>query len=442
MITIITNTSRFSLLIFLALYTLIAFLGLRSGTKPKRRRRYYFYQNFLTFLFLADANIVLFANTENFQYLLSLLMECILVLAIQIAYSQIYPDFEPSLINFMTIFLSIGLVIQSRLSVDRFMHQYLIAIAGLIISLIVPTVVLKIKDLSRYQYLYAAVGITLLLIVFLIGSREYGAKLSISLGSISFQPTEFVKLLYVLFLASAFSKLEQKASFKLFFLTIILAGIHLLILVGSRDLGAVAILFIIFVSMFYVWTGNVLILFSGFGAVAVGVVLLSTVFSHVSERLMAWLDPLAYVEDQGYQLSQSLFAISGGGWFGSGLTQGMPEKIPVVAKDFIFAAICEEFGVLFAICLLLLCVACFLMMMNVGMKSRRVFHKLLAVGLGTIYGVQLLLSVGGVIRFIPSTGVTFPFISYGGSSLIATMILFALLEGIHLKEGELRDAEK
>lgn len=157
---------------------------------------------------------------------------------------------------------------------------------------------------------------------------------------------------------------------------------------------------------------------------------------------MAWLHPLKYVEDQGYQVSQSLFAIAGGSWFGSGLLQGMPEKIPVVAKDFVFAAISEELGALFAICLLFLCISCFIMMMNVAMKVRRPFFKLTAVGLGTAYGFQLLLSVGGVIRFIPSTGVTFPLISYGGSSLISSMILFSIIEGIYLVEGEDRRSEE
>lgn len=123
---------------------------------------------------------------------------------------------------------------------------------------------------------------------------------------------------------------------------------------------------------------------------------------------VAWKNPLGVIDKEGYQICQSLFAIGTGGWFGMGLYQGMPDKIPVVEQDFVFAAISEELGGVFALCLLLVCVSCYLMFLNIAMQIRDQFYKLIALGLGTVYGFQVFLTIGGVTKFIPSTGVTLP----------------------------------
>ena len=155
-------------------------------------------------------------------------------------------------------------------------------------------------------------------------------------------------------------------------------------------------------------------------------------FHHVRVRVVAWQDPLAVFANEGNQVANSLFAIGTGGWFGMGLNQGMPYKIPEVKQDFIFSAVAEELGGIFAICLILVCVSCFLMFLNIAMQIRDSFYKLVALGLGTIYGFQIFLSIGGDIKFIPSTGVTLPLVSYGGSSLLSTLIIFAIIQGLYL----------
>ena len=155
--------------------------------------------------------------------------------------------------------------------------------------------------------------------------------------------------------------------------------------------------------------------------------------------MIAWKDPLRVIDDQGYQISQSLFAIGSGGWFGVGLGQGMPDKIPVVKTDFVFSAIAEEFGVVFAICIIFICISCFLMFFNISMQVKDIFYKLIALGIGTLYGTQVFLALGGVTKFIPSPGVTLPLVSYGGSSLLSTIILFAIIQGLYVMqvdEGE------
>ena len=162
-------------------------------------------------------------------------------------------------------------------------------------------------------------------------------------------------------------------------------------------------------------------------------------FTHVKIRILAWTNPWTYIDNQGYQITQSLFAIGSGSWFGMGLYQGVPDDIPYVEEDFIFSSICEEFGTLFGMCLLLVILSCFLMMIKIALKCKTPFYRYAAFGFGIVYIFQIFLTVGGGIRFIPITGVTLPLVSYGGSSMVTTMIMFFVLQGIYMvavKEGD------
>ena len=153
-------------------------------------------------------------------------------------------------------------------------------------------------------------------------------------------------------------------------------------------------------------------------------------FGHVRQRVSAWKDPMAVYQNEGYQIVQSLFAIGTGGWFGMGLYQGSPESIPVVKNDFIFSAICEELGGIFAICLILVCMSFFLMIVNIALRIINPFYKLIALGLGVEYAFQVFLTIGGATKFIPMTGVTLPLVSYGGSSLLTNLMMIGLLLNI------------
>ena len=211
----------------------------------------------------------------------------------------------------------------------------------------------------------------------------------------------------------------------------------MLVLVLSKDLGSALIFFVTYLLMLFVATGNWLYLGLGAGSGAAAAVIAYNLFSHVRTRVEAWLDPWSDISGKGYQISQSLFAIGTGGWFGMGLYQGMPSKIPVVEKDFVFSAISEEMGGIYAICLILICLGCFMQFMMIAAKMQAVFYKLIAFGLGTTYIVQVFLTIGGVTKFIPSTGVTLPFVSYGGSSILSTFIVFNVVQGLYiLKRNE------
>ena len=283
------------------------------------------------------------------------------------------------------------------------------------------------------------VGIGALLVVAVAGQTSYGAKLSLSIGGISIQPSEFVKILFVLFIASM---LYKKQDFHQVMITSVISAFFVLALVASKDLGGALLYFFTYLVMVYVATRKFTYFGAGILAMSLAAVIGYKIFSHVQTRVLAWSDPLRVIDNEGYQICQSLFAIGTGGWFGLGLNQGMPNKIPVVSKDFIFAAISEEMGGVFALCLIMVCVSCFFMIMNVAMKLRDNFYRLAAVGLGTLYALQVFLTIGGVIKFIPSTGVTLPLVSYGGSSLLSTLIVFGIIQGLYIMQFDDRVQKK
>ena len=177
---------------------------------------------------------------------------------------------------------------------------------------------------------------------------------------------------------------------------------------------------------------NIIYFGAGLGAGMAAAVIAYHLFTHVQNRVIAWRDPWSTIAKQGYQVAQSLFAIGTGGWFGMGLGEGMPNKIPVAESDFIFSALCEELGAFFGICLILVEISCFLMFINISLKMTRRFYKLTALGLSVEYVFQVFLTIGGVTKFIPSTGVTLPLVSYGGSSVISTIILFSIIQGMYV----------
>jgi cell division protein FtsW (lipid II flippase) len=221
----------------------------------------------------------------------------------------------------------------------------------------------------------------------------------------------------------------------------VLAGVHVVILVLSKDLGSALIFFICFVFVIFVATRNYLYFLLGTAGGCVAAYVAYQLFDHVRIRVLAWRDPWSYIDNQGFQITQSLFAVGSGSWFGMGLLKGNPKAIPFVDADMIFSSVCEEFGVIFGICLILVCISCFVAMMNTALRIRDKFYQLIVYGFGIMYIFQIFLTIGGGIKFIPLTGVTLPFISYGGSSIMTTMLMFFIVQGIHvrlMKEGEKR----
>ena len=433
MLHLITTISKYTIMLMFMLYTYYCFAVLRVGLKPKRKAWIYRKQQVLMYLILLNANAVLLCVTMDGRVLIMALAEVVFLSITNLIYNKLYEGTSQSVVNNMCMLLTIGFIILTRLDFNRAIRQFVFAIVALIFTVLIPIFISKLKFLNRLSFLYAVIGILLLGIVAIAGTAEYGAKLNISFGPVSVQPSEFVKIIFVFFCAAILYDYEE--FYEIVYVSVV-ALLHVGLLIASRDLGGAAIFLITYICMLYVATKKIWILFGGAGIGVVGAFFAYKLFSHVQNRVVAWLDPVSVIDNQGYQVSQSLFAIGTGGWFGSGLGEGLPEKIPVVSKDFVFAAISEELGGVFALCLIFVCISCLLMFFNISMSMHDGFYKLIALGLAVEYGTQVFLTIGGVIKFIPSTGVTLPLVSYGGSSLLATMIVFAVILGLYMKRNE------
>ncbi len=441
MINIICTLAKYALILLIAVYTYFCFsiFGYSEGIEKKRILKL---QNIVTYLLQFTAFLVMYLQTKELKYIILYICMVILIATSSYLYRKIYTKVSKLVLNNMFMLLSIGFIIISRLTFDKAVKQLIIVAGSMAISLIIPIIIKKAKFLSSSKMInfYALVGIGSLLIVAILASASDGAKLGFSVGPLSVQPSEFVKIVFVFFVACSLAK---ATNFKHVVITTVIAAIHVLILVISTDLGAAVILFVVYLVMLYVGTKNVLYLISGVLAGSAASIIAYQIFGHVQTRVHAWQDPFANFDTGGYQLSQSLFAIGTGGWSGMGLFQGSPKSIPVVEEDFVFAAIAEEMGLIFALCVIFICISCYIMFLNIAMQIQNKFYKLVALGLGTSYIFQVFLIIGGVTRFIPSTGVTLPLISYGGSSALSTLIMFAIIQGLYiLREDEEEEFER
>ncbi len=430
---VISDLSKYVIVFFMAVYTLLCFFGTHTA-EDEDRDWIYGIQIACMFMvhFLGFAAICL--ETSDISYIIFYGFQQILLFATIALYRVIYPEVNKLIINNICMLLTVGFVILTRISYEKSIKQFFIVTASLIVGLFIPYLVKKLKFLKHLTWIYGSVGILLLTIVAVLGAVTHGAKLSYSFGGYSFQPSEIVKILFVFFVAGM---LKQSKSFLQVVITTVIAALHVLILVFSTDLGSALIFFVTYLVMLYIATRKFYYLLAGLGAGGIAACIAYHLFSHIQVRVVAWQDPWSHINDEGYQITQSLFAIGTGGWYGMGLYQGNPTAIPYVEQDFVFSAIAEEFGVIFAICLILICVSCFVAIMTIAMRIKEEFYRYIAVGIGMIYMMQVFLTVGGGTRFIPLTGVTLPLVSYGGSSVLATIVMFCIVLGLYgVKEQE------
>ncbi len=439
MVNVIIEVSKYLMILLMAAYTYLNFSYFRfhdeRGQKKVCRR-----QNVAMFLLHFIAYLILYLKSEDERIVLFYLAQIVFFGAYLGLYRMFYPKLTRILVNNMCMLLCVGWIVLTRISLDKALRQFMIVSAAALVTWIIPFVVDRMWQLSRIPWIYGIGGLILLAAVWMVGNNSFGAQLSISFGGYSLQPSEFVKISFVFFVAAMFYRSMDLTTVAV---TTLVAAAHVLILVLSKDLGSALIFFVTYLSMLFVATGRWLYLLAGTLAGCGASVVAYGLFAHVRTRVAAWQNPWADLDNRGYQITQSLFAIGTGGWFGMGLFQGMPYKIPVVEKDFVFAAISEELGGIFAVCVLLICLGCFLQFMMVAARMQALFYKLIAFGLGMEYLVQVFLTVGGVIKFIPSTGVTLPLVSYGGSSVLGTFIVFGVVQGLYiLKKNDEEDYEE
>ena len=435
MINVIVELSKYIILTLMIVYTFHCFYTVRQ---PDEEERNELLRQQLILIFFIDftAFLVIYLKTFDYKVVIFYIEMMAFFAGIQILYRLLYKKASILLLNNMCMLLSVGFIMLCRLDVSTATRQLVIVAGVNVVALVVPVLIRKMKFLKDLTWVYAGIGIVLLAAVLVLASTSYGAKLSL----LGIQPSEAIKITFVFFMASF---LSRDPSLKAVVQVSAVAAFHVGILVLSRDLGSAVIFFVAYLVMVYVSTRNVgylgLGLVGGSGAAVVAYHL----FGHVRQRVSAWKDPMAVYQNEGYQIVQSLFAIGTGGWFGMGLCQGSPESIPVVKNDFIFSAICEELGGIFAICLILVCMSFFLMIVNIALRIINPFYKLIALGLGTEYAFQVFLTIGGATKFIPMTGVTLPLVSYGGSSLLSTILMLAIIQGLYiLREDEDEEFEK
>lgn len=432
---LISELSKYLLIILFLSYTFECFHVFRYEHKLAKQKSIYAFQRYLLPLIHLDGYLVIFLHTNDYKMIAFYFMQVILFVGIYCVYRFCFQKGSQLLLNNMIMLLVISFIILTRISFEQALKQFFILLFSALLSFAIPFILTKEGRFRNFTWLYAGIGIASLALVLILGAVSYGAKLSISIAGISIQPSEFIKISYVFMIASL---LYKSASFKQVAIVSVLAGLHVLILVASKDLGAALLFFMVYLFMIYVASKKVYYLVGGMAFIAIAGVAGYFLFYHVQVRVEAWLNPLKDIDNKGYQMSQSLFGIGTGGWFGMGLYQGIPKKIPVVSQDFIFSAISEEFGGIFALSLILVCFSCFLMMIIVAMQMKDKFYSLVALGLSTVYAFQVVLTIGGVTKFIPSTGVTLPFVSYGGSSLLSSMLIFGIIQALYIRKAEER----
>lgn len=434
-IDVLTLYTKYILIVIIGGFTALSFVTIPMS-KRESRRIPLFFQEVLNILFLIVCAMTLANTMSSISYLLLGAMEVVAQLLFTILYRVMYRGADILLFNNVYMLLSVGFVIISRIDFAEAQKQFAIACAGMVLMLILPAFRKNFDSLRKGKYLYAIAGILALGIVLVLGTSTLGANLSFSVGGITFQPSEFVKILFILYLASA---LSEKLNRRGIFLVAVIGLIHVGILVLSRDLGSGVIYYIVLIVLLFIATSRWRYLFGGILLGGVGAVACYFLFSHIRVRVQAFLDPFSNIQDSGYQIAQSLFAISYGGLFGAGLGKGAPENIPFVESDFIFASICEEFGLIFAACVALLCVSVFLCLIKQSVGYLNRFTQLILVGSGMSFIFQTFLTIGGETKFIPLTGVTLPLVSYGGSSVLSTLIMIGICEVIAILQDEKMD---
>lgn len=344
------------------------------------------------------------------------------------------------LVMLMSFLCGLGIILLYGLDPGRAIRQCWMYVGGIGMFTVCALSVRMIRDWRALCWLMIPAGITLLLLPVAIGQETNGAKNWISMPVIgSFQPSEMVKLALLLILAQSFSSLRGVKGMLpgLFFAVACLGALML-----QKDLGTALMYYLVTLLLYWAASSNLpmtaLGAAGGVGAAVIGY----SMFSHVKTRVAIWQNPWSDALGSGYQLVQALTAIGSGGMLGLGLGLGKSRAIPAYSTDFIFAVLCEQFGILFGLCVVGLYVIIVLRGIGMALQARTSFYSLLALGCSLLIGLQTFVIIGGVIKLIPLTGITLPFMSYGGTSLVSCMGVVGLLCGVAARNTGDREADE
>ncbi len=363
-------------------------------------------------------------------------------LVAHLAIRKLAPDADPALLPITFALCGIGIAFVTRLAPEVASRQLIWMFAGVVVMVIILALLQNLEKLAQYKYTLMIIGVLLLLSPMLpfIGEEINGSRLWLSIGPFSFQPGEIAKICIVLFLAAYLAQNREMLSvftwrigplrlpsLQTLLPLLIMWALAFLIVVLEKDLGSALVLFLMFLVMLYVATGKKLYIVIGVILASIAAVALFYMFSHVQQRVSIWLDPFSDTQGAGYQIVQSLYSLADGNLFGVGIGRGLCDTIPYVESDFIFSAIAEETGMLGAAGVLLLYLLFAIRGIYTAARAKSDFSSIMVAGITSIIILQAFIIVGGVTRLIPLTGITLPFISQGGSSLMAGFIIVALL---------------
>ncbi len=332
----------------------------------------------------------------------------------------------------------LSLIVLYRLDPSIAAKQFVWIIIGNVMMVAAMLVIRRVYNFGRLNWFFMILMVALLGSTLLFARSIGGAKNWIDFGAFSFQPSEFAKILFIVVTAYFLSTRKKLRSLWVY---IVCTAVSVGLLVLSKDLGGALLFCGTFLVVFYAGTGNGWLTLGGIGVFGVGAVGSYYLFSHVKTRVDVWRDPWSLYNDEGYQIVQGLIAIASGGLLGSGLGLGMPGVIPAAHTDYIFAVVSEEFGLIAGLMLIVFYLVFIIRGILIALNARNAFDALLVFGCTVMLSLQSFIIIGGVIKLIPLTGITLPFLSYGGSSVLSAFLQLGIIEGVAIKNGELDEAE-
>lgn len=421
--------SKYVLALFILAYSVLS-LTVFAAKNGKSKSVISGFQNMINIsvIFISFTDMYIVSKSIIYLFLMILiLLGIVLILSLT---GGLFKEADRLLLNNYCMLVSSGLIIIARISGKKAVKQFAIIIGVFCLCLLLLYLFEKIKFLKKITWWYYGIGIVMLLSVFVLGKITHGSNLSVTIGSVTFQPSEFVKIIFIFFIAAL---LWNRTDLRTIIISAAATAVLVLIQVISKDLGSALIFFITYLLILTIATGKIRYLFIGSGLFIPACAAAYFIFYHIRVRFLIWLNPWDYIDNKGYQITQSLFSITSGGLFGTGLLKGTPETIPYAETDFIFSVICEELGIIFAISLLLISISSFLEMFRISRKINDNFYKLVITGIAVSLTFQVFLTVGGGVKFIPLTGVTFPLVSYGGSSVMASTIMYYLVQAVYIR---------
>ena len=429
MVNIIVQLSKYLMILMITVYTYLCF-SIFGYYDPDKKKRCLRKQNVLMFVMHLTAFLVMYLEKKDTKILALYLMQVTLLGGTILLYSFIYPKVSRLVVNNMCMLLSIGFIMITRLNYDKAAKQYLIAAAGIVLCLVIPIIIRKVRFLSEWRILYGIVGIVSLAVVVVVGRVSYGAMLGFTVAGINIQPSELVKLAFILAGAATLDRLFAKRNL---IFTVLFSAYCVGCLALMSDFGTALVFFVAFLCIAFLRTGDLasIVMMTAAAAFAGGLVLHFK--PYVAQRFTVWRHAWEFTQTTGYQQSRTMSAAASGGLFGTGPEDAWLKYVGAANTDLVFGVVSEEFGLLLALVCVTAVIALAAFALRAGDSARSSFYAIAACGAASMLVFQTSLNVLGAVDILPLTGVTFPFVSMGGSSMLSCWGLLAYLKAVDVR---------